>query len=621
MRYQVQVNMGINMNSHSSRYKPGDFDKLTRLILQLLKPYYLWMLVIVAAMLTETVMGLAAPWPLKIIIDNVIGGRALPEWLTWAQNISLGSTALSLALLSGIALVMLTVLDGLAAYLDNYFTERVAQNIASDLRRKIYHHLHRLSLAFYDTHQIGKLVSTIMEDVNTFQVFISSTLVTILIDALSIVGMFSLMFYLKWDFALIAMSVAPFLLIFVIRFKSVVKTVTHEVRADQAEMLTIIQEGLESMKAVNAFGREELEENKLQQISLDTLQAALKARKLKSVISPVFTLAVSVCTAFVLWRGATLVISDVMSIGALTVFLAYLNKFFNPVKDLAKMTVNIAQAIVALERIQQILDADMIIPEKPNAINPPTLTGDIEFHHVYFSYNQDKPVLKDINLHIHPGQKIGICGPTGSGKSTLIHLIPRLYEATSGRINIDDRDITDYTLHGLRSHISLVLQETLIFYGTIRDNIAYGKPDATEYEIVEASKIAQLHEFISSLPRGYQTFVGERGITLSGGERRRIGIARAILRNTPILLLDEPTASLDIESEMKVCKALDKLKMDRTVITISHKLYTIVNSDHIFVLKDGRVVEEGTHETLQTQGGVYADLIRLNEVEYGENQP
>ncbi|MBK6392488.1 MAG: ABC transporter ATP-binding protein [Saprospiraceae bacterium] len=549
------------MNSHSSRYKPGDFDKLARLILQLLKPYYLWMLVIVAAMLTETVMGLAAPWP------------------------------------------------------------RVAQNIASDLRRKIYHHLHRLSLAFYDTHQIGKLVSTIMEDVNTFQVFISSTLVTILIDALSIVGMFSLMFYLKWDFALIAMSVAPFLLIFVIRFKSVVKTVTHEVRADQAEMLTIIQEGLESMKAVNAFGREELEENKLQQISLDTLQAALKARKLKSVISPVFTLAVSVCTAFVLWRGATLVISDVMSIGALTVFLAYLNKFFNPVKDLAKMTVNIAQAIVALERIQQILDADMIIPEKPNAINPATLTGDIEFHHVYFSYNQDKPVLKDINLHIHPGQKIGICGPTGSGKSTLIHLIPRLYEATSGRINIDDRDITDYTLHGLRSHISLVLQETLIFYGTIRDNIAYGKPDATEYEIVEASKIAQLHEFISSLPRGYQTFVGERGITLSGGERRRIGIARAILRNTPILLLDEPTASLDIESEMKVCKALDKLKMDRTVITISHKLYTIVNSDHIFVLKDGRVVEEGTHETLQTQGGVYADLIRLNEVEYGENQP
>jgi subfamily B ATP-binding cassette protein MsbA len=511
---------------------------LSDLVIELILPYRTWLLVILIAMLVETAMGLAAPWPLKIIIDNVIRNEQLPNWLSWMNTLLPGEHAMALAGAAALALVVFTAIGGLAGYIDNYFTESVGQYIANDLRRRIYHHLQHLSLAYYDTHQVGKLLSTITADVNMIQDFVSTTLLSILVDALTILGMFGLMLYLKWDFAVIAVGIAPFLLLFVIRFKRAVKKATHEVRKDQAEMITVIQHGLESIRAVNAFGRQELEENRLQEVSMDTVHAALRARRIKSLVTPVFTLAVSLCMAFVLWRGASLVIAGLMTIGALTVFLSYLNKFFNPVKDLAKMTVNIAQATVALERIQQILAADMIIPQKPGARTPGKLKGNIVFEHVHFSYHPGIPVLKDINITIRSGQRIGICGPTGSGKSTIASLIPRLYDPTSGKILIDGVDIKDYTLEGLRREIGFVLQDTMLFFGSIRDNIAYGRPDATQKEIIEAAKLANAHEFIIKLPTGYNTLIGERGVTISGGERQRIGIARAVVRNSPILILD-----------------------------------------------------------------------------------
>jgi subfamily B ATP-binding cassette protein MsbA len=586
---------------------------LSDLVIELILPYRTWLLVILIAMLVETAMGLAAPWPLKIIIDNVIRNEQLPNWLSWMNTLLPGEHAMALAGAAALALVVFTAIGGLAGYIDNYFTESVGQYIANDLRRRIYHHLQHLSLAYYDTHQVGKLLSTITADVNMIQDFVSTTLLSILVDALTILGMFGLMLYLKWDFALIAVGIAPFLLLFVIRFKRAVKKATHEVRKDQAEMITVIQHGLESIRAVNAFGRQELEENRLQEVSMDTVHAALRARRIKSLVTPVFTLAVSLCMAFVLWRGASLVIAGLMTIGALTVFLSYLNKFFNPVKDLAKMTVNIAQATVALERIQQILAADMIIPQKPGARNPGKLKGNIVFEHVHFSYHPGIPVLKDINITIRSGQRIGICGPTGSGKSTIASLIPRLYDPTSGKILIDGVDIKDYTLEGLRREIGFVLQDTMLFFGSIRDNIAYGRPDATQKEIIEAAKLANAHEFIIKLPTGYNTLIGERGVTISGGERQRIGIARAVVRNSPILILDEPTASLDTESEKIVIEALERLMQDKTVITISHRLNTILTADKIFVIKDGIVAEEGTHESLLAKETIYSELYHIQD--------
>ena len=381
-------------------------------------------------------------------------------------------------------------------------------------------------------------------------------------------------------------------------------------RKDQAEMITVIQNGLESIRTVNAFGRQDFEEDRLKKISMDTVRAALRARKIKSFITPVFALGVSLCLAFVLWRGAILIRAGLMTVGTLTVYLAYLNKFFSPVKELAKMTVGIAQASVALERIQQILEANSIIPDQPGAISPVKLRGEIVFDHVNFSYTPGIPILKDINMRISPGQRIGICGPTGSGKSTLASLIPRLYDCSSGYITIDGVKVSDYSLEGLRRELGFVLQDTMLFFGSVRDNIAYGRPDASDEEIIEAAKLANADEFIVKLPKGYNTLIGERGITLSGGERQRIGIARTLIRNAPVLILDEPTASLDAEAETKVMEAMDRLMKGRTIITISHKLDIIIPCDKIIVFKEGMIAGEGTHQSLLDNNPFYGELYR-----------
>ncbi|MGE5108522.1 MAG: ABC transporter ATP-binding protein [Sphingobacteriales bacterium] len=584
---------------------------ITKLVLELARPYKIVLLLIFAAMLVETAMSLAAPWPLKIIIDNVIGNHKIHSWLKWLEHVIVSGDKMTLALIAAISFIIISFIGSLAGYVQSYFTESVAQYIANDLRRRLYHHLHRLSLAYYDHQQMGKILSTITADVSTIQDFASATLLTILVDALTILGMLSLMFYLHWDFALVALGVAPFLLLFVARFKKAVKKATREVRKDQSNMVAILQEGLQSMRVVNAYGRQELEEDRLNKASIETVNAALRARRIKSMLNPIVTVIVAVCTALILWRGAALVLAGVMTVGALTVFLSYLGKFFSPVQDLAKKTTTIAQATVSLERIQAILETEIVIPQKPNAKEPGKLKGDIVFENVSFFYNPDEPVLNNLSLSIIAGQKIGICGPTGGGKSTIASLIPRFYDTVSGKIFIDGNDITDFKLEGLRRQIGFVLQDTVLFYGSIHDNIAYGRPGATEAEIIAAAKMANADEFIKKMPHGYDTLVGERGLTLSGGQRQRIGIARAVVRNSPILILDEPTASLDAESEKVVMQALEKLMEGRTVITIAHRLSTIRDADKIFVIKDGAVAEEGTHEELLKKGEIYAELYHM----------
>jgi ABC-type multidrug transport system fused ATPase/permease subunit len=583
------------------------------LVKDLVLPYKKWLLIIFIAMLAETTMSLAAPWPLKIIIDNVIGHQKLPEWLSWINTFSSYDikTAETLAIAAAITLVVVTTIGSIAGYMESYYTESVAQYVANDLRRRLYHHLQRLSLTYYDSHQIGQIMNTITSDVSTVQDFVASTLLTLLIDSLSIIGMLSLMFYLNWDFALIAVAVTPFLLFFVARFKKTVKKATREVRKDQGNMVAVLQEGLECIRVVNAFGRQEWEEERLMKVSMETVNAALKARRIKAMLSPIVTTAVTICVALVLWRGAELVLVGVMTIGALTVFLSYMSKFFSPVQELAKLTGTIAQATVALERMQTILNTDTAIPQKPNAFKPGKLSGNIVFENVSFAYNPETPVLRNIDLTIKPGQRIGVCGPTGGGKSTVVSLIPRFYDANSGRILIDDVDIKDYDLESLRAQIGFVLQDTVLFYGSVHDNIAYGRTDATSEEIIEAAKLANAHEFITKMPQGYDTLVGERGLTLSGGQRQRIGIARAIVRNAPILILDEPTASLDSEAEKIVMEALEELMKGRTVITIAHRLSTIRDVDKIFLLKDGMLAEEGSHEELMKQDSIYAALNRI----------
>ena len=564
-------------------------------------------------MLVEALMGIASPWPLKIVIDNVIGSQPLPHWLHWVDTTLIGKSKMALALATALLLIMITVIGAVAGYVNSFYTESVGQYVANDTRLQIYHHLQRLSLGYYDTHQVGKILSTLTTDVATMQDFVSTSLLTILVDSLTIVGILSLMFYINWGFALIAIAVTPFLLVFVFRFKRAVKKSVHEVRQDQSSMLTVLQQGLESIRVVNAFGTQNEEEDRLKKISMETVHAALRTRKLKALVSPVVSIVVTLCLAVVLWRGSSQVLAGAMTVGALTVLLAYLNKFFSPVKDLAKMTNAVAQAVVAMERVQQLLEIDDIIPQKPNAIKPGKLKGGIVFEKISFGYNHEATILKDVSMEINSGDRVGICGPTGSGKSTVASLIPRFYDPWSGRILIDDIDITDYDLDGLRKQVGFVLQDTLLFYGSIADNIAYGKPEATKEEIINAARLANADEFILKMPHGYDTLVGERGVTLSGGQRQRIGIARAIIRDSPILILDEPTAALDNESERVVMDALEKLMAGRTVITITHRLNTISDYDKIFVIQNGVIAEHGTHVELMNHGKLYAELYRIQE--------
>ncbi|HUE42538.1 MAG TPA: ABC transporter ATP-binding protein [Candidatus Sulfotelmatobacter sp.] len=579
------------------------------LIWSLVKPYRGHLAVVLVAMVLQMVATVATPWPLKIVLDNVVGEHKLPRWLSdLLQPFFHHGTKMEIAAAAAIALVVIALVGAVASGIANYYTASVGQYIANDLRLRTYDHLQRLSLNYYSEHDLGTLLSTLTADVQTIQSFASGSTLDIVVDLLTILSMLAIMFWLNWDFTLIAVAITPFMLVIISRFKKAVKKAQKEVRKQQSNIVTVVQQGLESVRVIKAFGRQDLEQEELSEVSKATVDASLKARRVKAMLSPLVTVVVALCTAFVLWRSSSLILKGAMTAGSLTVFLSYLAQFFKPVKDLATMTNTIAQTAVGVDRIQAILSANDVIPEKPDAVDPGALKGNIEFENIVFGYNKDAHVLRDVSFKIGAGQMIGVVGPTGSGKSTIVSLIPRFYDPNAGRVTIDGNDLRDLSLRGLRSQIAYVLQETVLFRGSVADNIAYGKGTATRDEIIAAARLANADGFISQMPQGYDTMVGDRGDTLSGGQRQRIGIARAIIRDNPILVLDEPTAALDSESEKLVMEALTRLMKGRTVITIAHRLSTIRDADKIVVLTQGVLAEQGSHDELMALKGVYAGL-------------
>jgi len=582
------------------------------LLLQLLRPRRRALAVILAAMLVQTVMSLAAPWPLKIVIDTVIGNRRQPEWINWLLTM-LGGAAHKghIAVAAAIATVLIAVVTGAAMYAVSYFTESLSQSIGNDLRVRLYSHLQQLSLAYYDTTRVGTILSTLTSDVQTIQSFASTATLNIVTNTLTVVGMIVVMLLCRWDFTLIAVAVTPLLFLFVLRVNKAVRTAVREVRTHQSDLTAILQEGLQSIQVVQAFGREDHQAAQVRAASINTVTAWLNARRVSSLLSPIVGMAIALCTGLVLWRGSLLILAGTMTVGALTVFLAYLAKFFQPIRDLAQMTNTIAQVSVAFERVVALMDTDKVIPETATPTDPSQLRGEIIFNHVAFGYDPELPVLRDISVTIKPGEMVGIVGATGCGKSTIASLIPRFRDPDAGGITIDGVDVRDYALRKLRAQIGFVLQDTVLLRGTVRDNIGFGRPDATEDEIVEAAKLANAHEFITRMPNGYDSVVGDRGMTLSGGQRQRIGIARALIRDNPILILDEPPAALDAESEHLVVEALKRLVAGRTVIAIAHRLSTLRNADKIIVVEDGVVSEDGSHDHLLALDGVYAQLHHL----------
>lgn len=585
-------------------------------ILGLLRPHWASMTVALGAAGGEATAALLEPWPLKIVLDYLLQARPLPGWMMPVVG-WIGDGRLAILNVAVIAVAAIAVAGAVSGYLNAYLTTNVGQRVMHDLRRTLYHHIHRLSLAEHDEKRTGDLIGRVTSDIESIQDFVTAALLGIVTSALTLVGILGVMLYLNWRFTLISLSVAPVLFLVVYIFTRRIKKASRNVRKKESELLSMVQEVFSSIRVVKAFAREDYEERRFERQSLDNVEATLLARAIKMKLSPVVEIIVAIGTCLMLWYGARLVLAGELTAGALVVFLLYLGKLYKPMRDLSKMTDTVSKASVAFERIREVLETEAGVRDVPHARRAPRFKGAIAFDHVSFAYTPDQPILTDVSLTIEPGHVAAFVGPTGGGKTTIINLIARFYDPVSGTITIDGTDIRRVTMRSLRDQISFVLQDTLLFRASIWENIAYGRPEANRAEIVRAAELANAHEFITEMPEGYDTLVGERGVTLSGGQRQRIAIARAVIRNTPILVLDEPTSGLDAASEQAVFEALDRLMKDRTSIVIAHHLATIMRANTIYVVKDAKIAERGTHEELLAAGGFYAELYNI---QFGERE-
>ena len=571
----------------------------------------------------EGLANLLEPWPLKVVLDNVLKSRTGNGWLNHLILSHFDHDKLQVLEFAAGAVLVIALVGGLASYVEKYVTTSVGQWVTHDLRRTLYSHIQRLSLSYHDHKQTGDLITRVTGDIDAIQSFINSSLLGVLINAMTLVGMVGVMLYLNWHFTLIALSIAPLLFLVVFSYTRRIKQASREVRKKEGEIASVIQEVLSSIRVVKAFAREDYEQRRLEAESLEGVEIALRARGLKAKLSPLVEVIVAVGTGMVLWFGGRMALSGSLSAGSLVVFIFYLGKMYKPMQQLSKMTDAYSKAAVGYERIREVLAVNGEVSDLPGARRARMFQGRIEFDNVDFAYEPGTPVLKGVSFRIEPGQLAALVGPTGAGKTTIISLIARFYDPISGVVKIDGQDVRRFTQKSLRHQISFVLQDTLLFHGPIWYNIAYGKPDASRAEVLRAAELANAREFIEKMPEGYDTVVGERGATLSGGQRQRIAIARAVIRNTPILIMDEPTTGLDAASEKLVFEALDRLMQDRTSIVIAHRLSTVRRADSIFVVENGAIRETGTHDDLMGAGGLYSELynIQLQAVEAAVSEP
>jgi ATP-binding cassette subfamily B protein len=545
---------------------------------------------------------LLKPWPLQVVIDNVLGGKeagfALLE----------GWSPLALLGLACLGIVFVQFVAGALTLLHNYTAIGVGQSMVNDLRGALYGHLQRLSLAFHGRQKVGDIMFRITADSFAVQTMLMNGLLPIISAIVLLAGMLLILFPLDPVLTMLSITIVPLLFLSIALFNRRIADVATEVRDADSRVYSIVQWAISSIKVVQAFTKEDEEYRRFMGASRTSLGFTLKLYNWQTFYSAVVNTLIAAGTALVIYVGARSVLSGTLTVGQLIVFISYLAQLYVPVNQLTQSFGLIASARVSARRVFEILETEAILKDGPLTLTAEGAHGTIEWRGVSFRYRSEMPVLRSIDLTVEPGMKVAIVGPTGAGKSTMLGLLPRFFDPSTGSITIGGVDVREFGLKSLRRQIAMVLQPPLIFPISLRDNLAYGRPDATPEEIEEAARLASIHQMIMGLPQGYDTVIGEAGATLSEGEKQRLTIARALLRDAPILILDEPTSALDVETEAQVMDAIKRLTSGRTTFIIAHRLSTIRNCDLILVLRDGIIAERGTFAELMRRNGVFADL-------------
>jgi ATP-binding cassette subfamily B protein len=556
--------------------------------------------------LASSALVLAQPWPLKVIVDNVL--REQPLDLPLLGQLS--QTAL--LNLSVAALLAIVLLNALFTYLGSFLMDSSGIRMVADIRETLFARLQRQSLRFHAGQRTGDLISRVMSDITRIQDMLIQSFSVLVPNVTLLVGMMIVMFWIDWAFTLLALAVGPPLFLVVLWFKGRIKTASRRARALEGELAAQTGETLGAIRVVQAFTREDFEDERFSRQASSTLDANLEARRLQARFTPLIDVLAGVGTAAVLLVGAHRVLGGHLSLGLLLVFLSYVGSLYKPMRQLSKLTYVTARATASAERVSELLDAVPDVRDEPGAVPAPRLRGRVQVEDAQFGYIEGQPVLHDVSIDVAPGQVVAVVGPTGAGKSTLVSLIPRFFDPQRGRVLLDGHDVRSLQLASIRSQIAIVPQEPLLFDGTIFENISYGRRDATREDVLAAARDALVDPFVRRLPAGYDTPLGERGGSLSGGERQRISIARALVRDAPILILDEPTSALDPAAERLLMDALTRLLEGRTAFVIAHRMSTIARADQVLVVDGGRIVERGTHdELMRLDGGLYRSYLDI----------
>ncbi|HOM67735.1 MAG TPA: ABC transporter ATP-binding protein [Brevefilum fermentans] len=573
-----------------------------KLLLRFSKKYFWALAITVLSMLTLVAAQLLIPWLIRTLIDLVTTESQLTQ-----DTLSTVSRLALVALITFLA-------RGLMQFTRSYMAHIAGWGVVSDARKFVYEHMQKLSLRFYEDKQTGQLMSRIINDTDLFERMISHAIPDVVVNVLTFLAITAVLTGINWKLTLYSMAPIPLVILALIGFSKVVRPAFRKRQHEVGELNAVLNDSISGVRDIKAFNRES-EQLERVELGIERYRVSLlTALKLMAIFQPFIDFSTSIGQLVVIFFGGQMALQGSLSVADLVAFFLYLEMFYQPIRALGMSWEQVQEALAGFDRVQELLEEspDVKEPEHPKPF-PKPMCGEISFEGVSFSYNDHEIVLNDINLNIPVSHVVALVGPTGVGKSTLVSLIPRFYDVKSGSIKVDGIDIREFNIDALRSNISIVLQDVFLFHGTVRENILFGNPKASDEEVIEAAKVANAYDFITVLPNGFDTVIGERGVKLSGGQRQRISIARAVLKNSPILILDEATSSVDTETELLIQQALERLMKGRTTIIIAHRLSTIRNADQIVVLSGDTIIEQGKHHELIEKGGLYQRLYTVQE--------